>query len=487
MTEQSGIPADGISDNNTAAWPGIVRWYVQGARCNAFRPPRWNGLQASPELVAVMAFAGVLLTLLLERTYIAGPAHFYWQALTAGWLGTAIAAWICYLLLPRPAVGSHADSAPSAVHLFCMLMAQSQTISLLTGIAYAVLIRNGGYSEEALGRWGVWAAWLAPILWGIAAQLTMLWRAGTRRPVPMLLAGLALLAATALYVVQPMEFWYPARQPDEDAQRKRLELSQEMMEAQPRLLARRLRDLQAQRPGIIDLYGLTFAPYADEDVFRRESDMVSQVMAQRFDANGRTLQLINHAETVEQWPWATPLNLQRALRHIGKVMNPAEDILFLHLTSHGARDGELAAGFWPMTVAGITPSALKGWLDKARIKYRVISISACYSGSWIDALADENTLVMTAADADHTSYGCGRRSELTFFGRAMYDEQLRDSTLDFEEAFATARNVIKQREEEAGKSDGYSNPQIKTGKAIRDRLTQLRKRLMLPDTSASAK
>mgnify|MGYP000623762907 CR=1 FL=1 len=24
---------------------------------------------------------------------------------------------------------------------------------------------------------------------------------------------------------------------------------------------------------------------------------------------------------------------------------------------------------------------------------------------------------MTAADADHTSYGCGRKSELTFFGR----------------------------------------------------------------------
>jgi hypothetical protein len=42
---------------------------------------------------------------------------------------------------------------------------------------------------------------------------------------------------------------------------------------------------------------------------------------------------------------------------------------------------------------------------------------------------------MTAADADHTSYGCGRLSELTFFGRALFDEQLR-KTHSFEQAFA---------------------------------------------------
>ena len=84
---------------------------------------------------------------------------------------------------------------------------------------------------------------------------------------------------------------------------------------------------------------------------------------------------------------------------------------------------------------------------------------------------------MTAADADHTSYGCGSRSELTFFGRAMYDEQLRNQTLSFEQAHKAARIIIKKREEEAGKDDGYSNPQIKVGAAIRTRLTALEARL----------
>ena len=100
-------------------------------------------------------------------------------------------------------------------------------------------------------------------------------------------------------------------------------------------------------------------------------------------------------------------------------------------------------------------------------------MSACYSGSWIEPLASPTTLVMTAADAEHTSYGCGARSELTFFGRALFDEQLR-VTRSFEQAHAAARAAIERREREAGKSDGYSNPQIRVGEGgIRDVLHRL--------------
>ena len=147
------------------------------------------------------------------------------------------------------------------------------------------------------------------------------------------------------------------------------------------------------------------------------------------------------------------------------------------MSSHGASDGELSAGMRPLTVNTVTPEDLKRWLDEAGIKHRVISISACYAGNWIVPLSDADTLVMTASDADHTSYGCGSKSDLTFFGRAMYDEQLRNKTLSFETALASARPIIKQREEEAGKTDGYSNPQIAMGANIRDRLKLLELRL----------
>jgi hypothetical protein len=91
-------------------------------------------------------------------------------------------------------------------------------------------------------------------------------------------------------------------------------------------------------------------------------------------------------------------------------------------------------------------------------------------------MANDDTLVMTAADATHTSYGCGRLSALTYFGRAMFDEELR-KTHSFETAFAAAVPVIRQREIEAGKEDGFSNPQISVGEKIRPLLDQLAQRL----------
>ena len=61
---------------------------------------------------------------------------------------------------------------------------------------------------------------------------------------------------------------------------------------------------------------------------------------------------------------------------------------------------------------------------------------------------------------------------MTFFGRALFDEQLR-KTLSFEQAFNAAVPVIKQREIEEKKDDGFSNPQIFVGKNIRVILDEL--------------
>lgn len=250
-----------------------------------------------------------------------------------------------------------------------------------------------------------------------------------------------------------------------------------MLQAQPVLLDRALSGLKPQRPGVVDLYVLTFAPYGDEDVFRREGELVASVMARRFDADGRTVQLLNHPATALDRPWATPGHLRHAIERVARVMDPREDVLFLHLTSHGARGGELATSLWPLEFEPVTPGALRDWLDRAGVRHRVISISACFSGSWLPVLADEDALVMSAADAEHTSYGCGRLSELTFFGRAMFDEELRTRTRSFEVAHARSRDVIRQREIDAGKDDGYSNPQIVVGARIRGVLGRLERRL----------
>ena len=54
----------------------------------------------------------------------------------------------------------------------------------------------------------------------------------------------------------------------------------------------------------------------------------------------------------------------------------------------------------------------------------------------------------------------------------MYVDALRE-TWSFTQAHARARQLIEVREKEAGKRDGYSNPQLSEGAAIRAVLKRL--------------
>lgn len=476
MTTETN-PAPGSSEAVAHAWPprpdGSARlgaWLAAGARSALLLPVRWQSLKPTAPVVVGVVAMGVLLSLLLQRLYVVGPASFHLPAFDSGWLSTLALAAVCLFVLPGHALGA-----------FVLLSAQWLVIGAVTGAVYAGVIHAGWDAQPVLPDWGMAALWSLSLVWSVVAAGCVFWRALPGRGAAA--AGAALVLGVAWWSlpewIEQHRFWYPMQPAaaERAPEPPRLELSQALMERQIEVIAGQLAALQPQRPGIVDLYVLTFAPFGEEDVFRRESAMVADVMRQRFDAAGRTLQLVNHRDTAQELPWATPLNLQRAIERAAQLMDPDEDVLFIHLTSHGARDGKMSARLRPMTLEALEPAMLKGWLDAAGIRHRVLSISACYSGSWVAPLADDGTLVMTAADAEHTSYGCGRLSELTFYGRAVFDEQLRQHTLSFEQALAAARPVIDRREREAGKSDGYSNPQLQAGAAIRERLVQLEARL----------
>ncbi len=244
--------------------------------------------------------------------------------------------------------------------------------------------------------------------------------------------------------------------------------------AQAGLLDGALQKLLPQRPGVADLYFAGFASYAAEDVFRKEIDVIGPLMRERFDAAGRSVLLVNNASTVMTLPLATKTNLARTLRGIGSRIDREEDVVVLYLTTHGSERHELAVKFWPLKLDDITPAALKIMLDEAGIKWRVVIVSACYSGGYIEPLKDDNTLVMTASDATRTSFGCGSESDFTYFGKALFDEQLRQ-THSFAEAFGRARVSIAEREKQMGHE--YSNPQIAMGAAIAVKLKRIEARL----------
>lgn len=464
-------------------------WWVQGLRTAFFMRPVWKGLQVHPANLALLMLVSQGAGIGMERLFIEGAAKFYWPSLMSAASALLVWAWACWLAVPQ-ATGAAAEleppRAPNAAALLSMMLAQTLFTTLAIMLVMLPMTHDGVDTQRAFGEWGIHFLTLFPAAWTLLAQVVLFCRGATVHWRGKLAGCLVLLLVVAMSFVADGYFrhWYPdySQSRGEEDEIERFKLTQELIELQPTLLAQRLDAFRPQHKKSIDVYSITFAPYAEADVFRREGAMVTEVMRQRFGADGHAIQLVNHRDAAREWPWATPLNLQRTIQRIARVMDREQDVLFIHLTSHGAKSGELAASFWPLEVDPVTPDRLKTWLDEAGIRHRILSISACYSGSWIAPLSGPDTLVMTAADADHTSYGCGRRSELTFFGRAMYDEQLRQ-TLSFEQAHAQARAVIEQREKEAGKDDGYSNPQIAMGERLREHLDRLATQLKSSDAS----
>jgi hypothetical protein len=433
--------------------------------------------------VLVIALLVCALDIALIRMEVAGPARFDLQAWLSTWWSAALGLGLAWWAFPEPddvdEMAGHTPSRLAGVAAFFVLWLVAGVPSLLLAQGLIGAIVQGGMTADVFSEdWFYWAIFGVCTAWylGVSAALILRFSGWNWRAAVFVLA---LLAAVALNVWQfEARSWVsdPTRTAQTEDTRPRLRLTQETLEAQQALWEKTLADIAPERPGVADVYGLVFAPYAAEDVFLRESTMVSGVLVDRLDASGRVIHLLNHGGTAATHPWATTLNLQRAIEALAQRMDRDNDVLVVYMTSHGARDFKLAASHWPLEVAPLSPAELRQALDKAGIRNRVIAVSACYSGGWVDVLADDNTLVMTAADATHTSYGCGQLSELTFFGRAVFDEQLR-TTRSFEQAFARAVPVIQQREIDAGKDDGFSNPQIRVGANISTVLRALEQRL----------
>jgi len=66
------------------------------------------------------------------------------------------------------------------------------------------------------------------------------------------------------------------------------------------------------------------------------------------------------------------------------VINTEEDIVLLHIATNGGNDYRLALDLPPLELAQLTPSALARMLATGGIKWKVIVISACFSGGFIE-------------------------------------------------------------------------------------------------------
>jgi hypothetical protein len=211
------------------------------------------------------------------------------------------------------------------------------------------------------------------------------------------------------------------------------------------LLAKAIAALEPSRPGRINLYLLAVAGDGTQEVFRREVEFVRSQFDRDFGTRGRSLALINSRTTTDRAPSATVESIRDSIRAIAARMDRDNDILFLFMTSHGGKDHEFQLRLTAATLRGLKPKELAGMLEEARIRWKVVLVSACYSGGFIEPLKSASTMVITAARADRTSFGCADENEFTYFGRAFFKEALPASG-SFFEAFTRAQALVDEWE-----------------------------------------
>lgn len=246
---------------------------------------------------------------------------------------------------------------------------------------------------------------------------------------------------------------------------------EQVLYAQPQRVRDALNRLTPRVPGQPNLYVVAFAGDGSEDVFRNEVEYAARLFPTRFGPSSHVLVLENNPASLATRPLATWTNLEDALAGLAKVMHP-DDILMLYLTTHGSEDHQLLVDMDPLPLDQIGADDLASILREHAFNWKVVVINACYSGGFIPALRGAGTLVLTAARADRSSFGCGSESQLTYFGHAWLVDGLNHSA-DFITAFDTAKAEIAQWEQHDKVTP--SEPQMDAGSGIRAQLATWQK------------
>ncbi len=435
-------------------WRAWLAALWQGFRLALFARPS-SAMPASPLLLAGLVLSGIAAQFAFEFAAVGSAGEFAPYALPGHTFQVALALFAAALL------ARFAGKPERTLDLAVAIVA--------LGVAVSLVDLASGYARQ---QWGLGdRAYLSEYfgfpLWFAAAAAVAAVRLLELRGVRRLYAPATTLLVLALpltSIYTDGSLWQAAYDESDWRSRAAAIAREDVLYQQPKLLEQALAGLRTGTPGRANLYFVGMGGDASQDVFLREVRAVEKLAVERFGAAGRSVELINNPRTVMDTPIASATGLRRTLKHIGQVMNREEDIVFLFLTSHGAKDHRFEFEFWPLQFNELTPATVRQALDEAGIKWRVIVVSACYSGGFIEPLRNDTSIVITAAAPDRPSFGCTHEAEWTYFGKAFFAEALRDTPL-LTDAFERARRAVEAREREEG-IEQRSDPRIAAGAAM---------------------
>ena len=109
--------------------------------------------------------------------------------------------------------------------------------------------------------------------------------------------------------------------------------------------------------------------------------------------------------------------IKKVTSEIASISDEETDLVIVYITSHGTpnkihtKRGR-ATGY-------VRDSSLAKMFKSLRGLRTVFFVQACYSGSLIDKLEAPRRIIITAAAATRTSFGCGTEDRFTYFGSAL--------------------------------------------------------------------
>ncbi|HYA66710.1 MAG TPA: C13 family peptidase, partial [Burkholderiaceae bacterium] len=420
---------------------------------------------------------GTQLVLLFVVALLCGAAYdLYsvgWQAGHFDLLALPAASfWALPLLLSAGVVGALRGDASLAA----LLATAGFSLACWEAIAASVLAASADF-WPAVDRQYPLLSWIPPVWMALAYGLCAI-----RMNAPLVPRNRAvILLVAALLVLLPQiavdpssRLWSPRSGAEGEASTgPEAPQSEQTLYSQFGLLEDALEAITPGQAGVTELFTISFGGDGSQEVFLREAVGADSAMAEVFDSGAHSIVLANSQTHPQEQPFATISALQRALATVAERMNGEEDVLALFLTSHGTADHHLVVSLPPYDFEDLTPERLRELLDDAGIRYRVIIVSACYSGAFIAPLAGADTMVITASSADRMSFGCRDGAQWTDFGRAYFAEALMQAA-SFEGAFRIASRRIAERESQEHLVP--SVPLISVGDGIREHLQRLETR-----------
>ena len=444
----------------------LRRNLAAGARLALMRRVSPLDFRVSVGQFIALALVGGLCASMVDLSALGGDAQFNVAGIGGHVRDTAILlllCWVVVLMLRAPG---------AALSLPVVLLSAGWVPDIAFAAIVAIESIAGIDSPTLTGAlWWLILTWSWLVAW--RSVTTVLHGSGhfaaPARALAVMIVFGGMVGLALLYPAQRLWESPPAVEDDVDDEGKPLPRveSEEALATQPRVLFEALTTLERRDPGTSNTYFVGFAGDASQDVFRNDMEAAQQVIDDRFGTAGRSVSLINSRRTLFDAPIATASNLQATLSTVGRLIDADEDIAIIYLSSHGSANHQLYVNFPPLILQQLMPTSLARMLQDARIKYKVVIVSACYSGGYIAPLKDPYTMVITSSRADRTSFGCDNKSEFTYFGEAFFQEAL-NRTTSLVEAFEIAKRAIAERERAGGLTP--SEPQIHVGDAIREKL-----------------